>query len=121
MWEAVTVPHRQFPFLVAVGAVALVGSIVSAVWMVHLYTPGGDPSRVYYGTDTRAQAMLMGAVLSAMGFWPFWSAPLGIASVILVAIRMPSVPRYVQPPSTMKSCAVHIRLSSAARNSALSG
>jgi peptidoglycan/LPS O-acetylase OafA/YrhL len=51
---------------VAVGAVALVGSIVSAVWMVHLYTPGGDPSRVYYGTDTRAQAMLMGAVLAVI-------------------------------------------------------
>ena len=49
-----------------VGAVALVGSIVSAVWMVHLYVPGGDPSRVYYGTDTRAQAMLMGAVLSVI-------------------------------------------------------
>ncbi len=51
---------------VAVGAVALLGSIASAVWMVHLYTPGGDPSRVYYGTDTRAQAMLMGAVLSVV-------------------------------------------------------
>ena len=49
-----------------VGAVALVGSIASAVWMVHLYTPGTDPSRVYYGTDTRAQAMLMGAVLSVI-------------------------------------------------------
>jgi peptidoglycan/LPS O-acetylase OafA/YrhL/lysophospholipase L1-like esterase len=50
----------------AVGAVALVGAVASAVWMVHLYTPGGDPSRVYYGTDTRAQAMLMGAVLSVV-------------------------------------------------------
>jgi peptidoglycan/LPS O-acetylase OafA/YrhL/lysophospholipase L1-like esterase len=49
-----------------VGVVAFLGSIVSAVWMVHLYTPGGDPSRVYYGTDTRAQAMLMGAVLSVV-------------------------------------------------------
>ena len=50
----------------AVAAVALVGSIASAVWMVHLYTPGADPSRVYYGTDTRAQAMLLGAVLSVV-------------------------------------------------------
>ena len=32
--------------------------------MVHLYVPGGDPSRVYYGTDTRAQAMLLGAALA---------------------------------------------------------
>ena len=34
--------------------------------MAHLYHPGGDPSRVYYGTDTRAQAMLLGAVLAVM-------------------------------------------------------
>ena len=36
------------------------------IWMVALYTPGGDPSRVYYGTDTRAQAMLIGAVLAVV-------------------------------------------------------
>jgi len=34
----------------------------SAVWMVVLYQPGRDPSRVYYGTDTRAQSLLIGAV-----------------------------------------------------------
>jgi peptidoglycan/LPS O-acetylase OafA/YrhL len=51
---------------VAVGVVALVGSVASAVWMVSLYQPGGDPSRVYYGTDTRAQAMLLGAVLAVI-------------------------------------------------------
>ena len=51
---------------VVVGLVALLGSFASALWMVHLYTPGADPSRVYYGTDTRAQAMLMGAVLSVI-------------------------------------------------------
>ena len=50
--------------ITAVGVVALVGAIASSVWMVHLYVPGGDPSRVYYGTDTRAQAMLLGAALA---------------------------------------------------------
>ena len=34
--------------------------------MASLYVPGGDPSRVYYGTDTRAQAMLIGAALAVI-------------------------------------------------------
>jgi peptidoglycan/LPS O-acetylase OafA/YrhL len=50
--------------IASVGVVALVGTLLSSVWMVHLYEPGGDPSRVYYGTDTRAQAMLVGAALA---------------------------------------------------------
>ena len=50
----------------AVGVVALFGAIASAVLMASLYVPGGDPSRVYYGTDTRAQAMLIGAALAVI-------------------------------------------------------
>ncbi|HKA93003.1 MAG TPA: acyltransferase family protein [Acidimicrobiia bacterium] len=38
----------------------------SAVWMIVLYEPGADPTRVYYGTDTRAQSLLMGALLALM-------------------------------------------------------
>jgi peptidoglycan/LPS O-acetylase OafA/YrhL len=38
----------------------------SALWMALLYTPGRDPSRVYYGTDTRAQALLIGALLAVV-------------------------------------------------------
>ena len=34
--------------------------------MASLYSPRGDVSRVYYGTDTRAQAMLVGAVLAVV-------------------------------------------------------
>ena len=50
---------------------ALLGSAVammfgSAVLMAVLYSPGHDPSRVYYGTDTRAQSLLMGAVASIL-------------------------------------------------------
>jgi peptidoglycan/LPS O-acetylase OafA/YrhL len=36
----------------------------SALLMVVLFAPGGDPSRVYYGTDTRAQSLLIGAALA---------------------------------------------------------
>jgi peptidoglycan/LPS O-acetylase OafA/YrhL len=36
----------------------------SALEMAILYTPGGDPTRVYDGTDTRAFALLIGAALA---------------------------------------------------------
>lgn len=32
------------------------------ILMAVLYNPNGDPSRVYYGTDTRAFALLIGAL-----------------------------------------------------------
>ena len=44
------------------------GSIVSVLTMVILYSPGTDPSRVYYGTDTRAFGLLIGAALAVI--WP---------------------------------------------------
>ena len=47
---------------------ALIGAAVSALVMAIQYTPGGDPSAVYYGTGTHASALLIGAAL-ALG-WP---------------------------------------------------
>ena len=44
--------------------VALFGALASAVAMAILYAPGVDPSRIYYGTDTRATGLLCGAVLA---------------------------------------------------------
>jgi peptidoglycan/LPS O-acetylase OafA/YrhL len=38
----------------------------SALLMAVLFQPGHDPSRVYYGTDTRAQSLLAGAVLAML-------------------------------------------------------
>ena len=49
--------------------VALVGAAASAVAMALLYAPGVDPSRIYYGTDTRATGLLCGAALAFL-----WSA-----------------------------------------------
>jgi len=49
---------RRWPVLM----VAAAGATASAVWMGALYEPGADTARVYYGTDTRAQAFLLGAV-----------------------------------------------------------
>jgi peptidoglycan/LPS O-acetylase OafA/YrhL len=42
----------------------LIASIVSAVWMTILHDPNLDPSRVYYGTDTRIFSLLIGASLA---------------------------------------------------------
>jgi peptidoglycan/LPS O-acetylase OafA/YrhL len=38
-----------------------VGALASFALMGVLYDPGADPSRIYYGTDTRAAAILLGA------------------------------------------------------------
>ncbi len=42
----------------------------SALAMFVLYTPGADPSRIYYGTDTRAFSLLAGAYLALR--WPVY-------------------------------------------------
>lgn len=44
-------------------------ALLSAIWMTVLYDPGTDPSRVYYGTDTRAFDLLAGCALAFV--WPF--------------------------------------------------
>ena len=49
-------------------AVALAGAALSAVAMAAIYVPGADPSRVYYGTDTHASALFIGAALAFA--WP---------------------------------------------------
>lgn len=56
-------PRRGKMFLFMLSAAA-----VSALAMLVIYDPGTDPSRVYYGTDTRAFSLLIGAALSII--WP---------------------------------------------------
>ncbi len=48
--------------------VTLVLAIASSGLMAVLFTPGRDPSRVYYGTDTHATGLLIGALLAFA--WP---------------------------------------------------
>jgi peptidoglycan/LPS O-acetylase OafA/YrhL len=45
-------------------AVCLLGAAASAVEMALLFRPYTDVSRIYYGTDTRAQTILIGAALA---------------------------------------------------------
>ncbi len=49
-------------------AVTLGAAVVSGILMAILYEPSLDPSRVYYGTDTRALELLSGAALAMV--WP---------------------------------------------------
>jgi peptidoglycan/LPS O-acetylase OafA/YrhL len=48
--------------VLAVSSVA--GVVASAVEMALLYTPGTDTTRIYFGTDTHAQSILVGSVLA---------------------------------------------------------
>lgn len=50
---------RRIPMLVTA-----VLAVLSAAIMALLFTPGEDPTRVYYGTDTHAFGLLIGAFLS---------------------------------------------------------
>ena len=70
VWPLLLVPclvlvgRKRLPMLVIAGIAA------SAALMWILYNPdGGDPSRVYYGTDTRAFLLLMGILLALV--WPW--------------------------------------------------
>lgn len=54
--------RARAPVLAAAG----IGALVSAAAMAASFSPYGDPSRAYYGTDTRIQALLVGAALAAV-------------------------------------------------------
>ena len=45
-------------------SIAWAGAAASALLMALLYTPGADPSLVYYGTDTHATALLVGSAIA---------------------------------------------------------
>ena len=72
---------------------AAVAATASAVLMWILYTPGQDPSRVYYGTDTRASSLLVGALLAMLMLrrptvehrgarWTLHAAAIGAAALL---------------------------------------
>lgn len=66
------------------------GATVSTLLMAGMFEPDVDPSRIYYGTDTRASGLLIGASLAL--FWSFgchrWSVnslTLDIAGIVALA------------------------------------
>ena len=56
----------------ALAWVAGAGAVVSAVAMGAMYASGVSLDRLYYGTDTRAQALLVGSCLAAIGSATEW-------------------------------------------------
>ena len=79
--------QRNKLFMVVVG-----GVLASTVLMAVLYQPFTDPLRVYFGTDTRASTMLIGAALAII--WTPWrltrntarSAPLLLDLMSIVGV-----------------------------------
>jgi peptidoglycan/LPS O-acetylase OafA/YrhL len=67
--------------------VALTGAAASAVLMAALYRPEVDPSRLYFGTDTRATGLLVGAAL-AFGWAPWRAASGGAEGCSAAAHRL---------------------------------
>jgi peptidoglycan/LPS O-acetylase OafA/YrhL len=63
-------PEERRRRLAVVAVVAAAGAVASAVWMAVL-VPVGSPAvdRAYYGGDTRAQSLLIGAALAAVCLW----------------------------------------------------
>ncbi len=45
-------------------ALSVMGALGSAWWMQRVHVEGEDPSRAYYGTDTRAQALFVGIAMA---------------------------------------------------------
>ena len=64
LWPLVVAVGMRFLRASGLLALTLVAALASAVLMAALYDPGADPSRIYYGTDTRASALLLGAALA---------------------------------------------------------
>lgn len=67
LWPLLIVSLRRMkkkPQFIAV--VQIVLAVVSAVLMAVLYAGNGDPSRVYYGTDTRLYAFALGGALGTV-------------------------------------------------------
>ncbi len=104
--------YLLWPLLLALGlrlqlrrgwlaGVMLVGAAASAAAMALLYEPGADPSRIYYGTDTRAFGLLIGAALAVV--WPSgklsagtsvrirrivdWAGTAGLFAVLLMIVQ----------------------------------
>ncbi|HEX7132661.1 MAG TPA: acyltransferase family protein [Iamia sp.] len=65
-------------------------TVASALWMAHLAAGPVELSRAYYGTDSRAHSLLVGAILAiAAAQWPLHRARralavLGVAGAVLV-------------------------------------
>jgi peptidoglycan/LPS O-acetylase OafA/YrhL len=71
------------------GGLCVVGALGSAAWMWALTPPAASLNRAYYGTDTRAQALLVGAALAvALALWPARSQGVRWAGAVMAMIGL---------------------------------
>lgn len=68
LWPLFIVVGLKFLSKRSVLWITLLAAVISGLAMAFLYQPGMDPSRVYYGTDTRAFSLLIGSALALC--WP---------------------------------------------------
>jgi peptidoglycan/LPS O-acetylase OafA/YrhL len=64
LWPLLLLLGRRHLKRVQLATMLLFGAVVSLALMALLYRPEADPSLVYYGTDTRASGLLIGAALA---------------------------------------------------------
>jgi len=91
-----TVFRRRIEPVLAVVVVLMLGS---AFWMSHLVRGFADPSRAYYGTDTRAQSLLVGAALAlVLHRWPVTGTTLkrllAVAGVVAFTLCVAAMTHY---------------------------
>ena len=65
-------------------AAVLIAAATSAELMAVCYLPDVDPSRVYFGTDTRASGLLLGVALSLL--WRPWLRPMPLGRFQIAAL-----------------------------------
>ena len=65
-------------------------AVLSVFWMVILFTPGDDPSRVYFGSDPRAFTILIGVAVGLLWKpWRYdWGKPVGYAMDLVALLGM---------------------------------
>ncbi|HXQ61091.1 MAG TPA: acyltransferase family protein [Acidimicrobiales bacterium] len=71
LWPLIVVlVLRRHTRTALIGWIAIAGAVLSSAWMAILFQTSQDPSRVYFGTDTHAGGLLLGAAL-AIAFPPW--------------------------------------------------
>jgi peptidoglycan/LPS O-acetylase OafA/YrhL/CubicO group peptidase (beta-lactamase class C family) len=73
LWPLLFIAGMRYLGRLGMLIATLVLAAASVALMAWLYQPGADPSRMYYGTDTRAAGLLLGAALGLA--WPLRRAP----------------------------------------------
>ncbi len=77
---------------VRASVIALIGAVASTIWMAVLFSPTGDPTRAYIGTDSHAMGLLVGVALGVLaGAGRPWEVFAGRVRANRTATRMAPV------------------------------